>query len=130
MRHNQSRKALGADKVTCRSLSDGYDYSFHIDYRRAGDRTVDGIREAAAYLPEIRLFMEYKPSKTRVHCTLDSAAKALLLCYTGGSPNLAVTIHFGHSVYGGESRAEALAMVASSGFAYYVHINDNNGKWD
>jgi xylose isomerase len=123
-------KALGADKVTCCPLSDGYDYPFHTDYRKSWSRMVDVVREAAAYLPEIPLFMEYKPSETRVHCTLDSAAKALLLCDAVANPNLGVTIDFGHSVYGGESPAEALALVAVSGFPYYVHINDNNGKWD
>ena len=123
-------KALGADKVTCCPLSDGYDYPFHTDYRKAWTRMVDVVREAADHLPEIPLYMEYKPSETRVHCTLDSAAKALLLCEAVGSPNLGVTIDIGHSIYGGESPAEALAHVAMSGFPYYVHINDNNGKWD
>ncbi|MGO9895890.1 MAG: sugar phosphate isomerase/epimerase family protein [Bryobacteraceae bacterium] len=123
-------KALGADKVTCCPLSDGYDYPFHTDYRKAWSRMVDTVREAAEHLPEIPLFMEYKPSETRVHCTLDSAAKALLLCEAVGNPNVGVTIDIGHSIYGGETPAEALAHVAMSGFPYYVHINDNNGKWD
>jgi xylose isomerase len=123
-------KALGADKVTCCPLSDGYDYPFQTHYGKAWSRMVDVIREAAAYLPEVPLFMEYKPSETRVHCTLDSAAKALLLCDAVGNPNLGVTIDFGHSVYGGETPAEVLALVAASGFPYYIHINDNNGKWD
>jgi xylose isomerase len=123
-------KALGADKVTCCPLSDGYDYPFHTDYRKAWSRMVEVVREAADYVPEIPLFMEYKPSETRVHCTLDSAAKTLLLCQAVGSPHLGVTIDIGHSIYGGETPAEALAHVAQSGFPYYVHINDNNGKWD
>jgi xylose isomerase len=123
-------KALGADKVTCCPLSDGYDYPFHTDYRKAWSRMVDTVREAAEYLPEVPLFMEYKPSETRVHCTLDSAAKALLLCQAVGNPNLGVTLDIGHSLYGGENPAEALAHIAMSGFPYYVHINDNNGKWD
>jgi xylose isomerase len=123
-------KALGADKVTCCPLSDGYDYPFHTDYGKAWSRMVDVVREAATYLPEIPLFMEYKPSETRVHCTLDSAAKALLLCQAVGNPHLGITIDIGHSIYGGETPAEALALVAMSGFPYYVHINDNNGKWD
>jgi len=122
--------AVGADKVTCCPLSDGYDYPFHTDYGKAWTRMVEVVREAAAYLPEIPLFMEYKPSETRVHSTLDSAAKTILLCQAVGSPALGVTIDIGHSIYGGETPAEALAHVALSGFPYYVHINDNNGKWD
>ncbi len=122
-------RAIGADKVTCCPLSDGYDYPFHTHYLRAWERMVDGVREAAAHLPEIPLFMEYKPSETRVHCLLDSAAKALLLCEAVGG-NVGVTLDTGHSIYGGETPAEALAHCAMSGFPYYVHINDNNGRWD
>ena len=122
--------AIGVDQVTCCPLSDGYDYSFHTHYVRAWERMVDAVREAAVYRPEVTLFMEYKPSETRVHCLLDSAAKALLLCHAVGQENVGVTIDVGHSIYGGETPAEALAHVAMSGHPYYIHINDNNGKWD
>ena len=121
--------AIGVDRVTCCPLSDGYDYAFHTHYVRAWERMVDCVKEAAAHRPEITLFMEYKPSETRVHCLLDSAAKAILLCDAVGA-NVGVTIDTGHSIYGGETPAEALAHVAMSGHPYYVHINDNNGKWD
>jgi xylose isomerase len=121
--------AIGADRVTCCPLSDGYDYAFHTHYVRAWERMVDAVREGAAHRPEITLFMEYKPSETRVHCLLDSAAKTILLCDRVGG-NVGVTIDTGHSIYGGETPAEALAHVAMSGHSYYVHINDNNGKWD
>ncbi len=122
--------AIGADKVTCCPLSDGYDYSFHTHYIKAWERMVEVVREAALHRPEIPLFMEYKPSETRVHCLLDSGAKAILLADAVGTGNVGVTIDIGHSIYGGETPAEALAHVAMSGHPYYVHINDNNGKWD
>ena len=118
--------AIGADRVTCCPLSDGYDYAFHTHYVRAWERMVDCVREGAAHRPDITLFMEYKPSETRVHCLLDSAAKAILLCDRVAA-NVGVTIDTGHSIYGGETPAEALAHVAMSGHAYYVHINDNKG---
>jgi xylose isomerase len=121
--------AIGADKVTCCPLSDGYDYAFHTHYLRAWERMVDCVKEGAAHRPELPLFMEYKPSETRVHCTLDSAAKAMLLC-DAVDANVGITIDTGHSIYGGETPAEALSLVAASGHPYYVHINDNNGKWD
>jgi len=121
--------AIGADKVTCCPLSDGYDYAFQTHYLRAWERMVDCVKEAAAHRPELPLFMEYKPSETRVHCTLDSAAKAIMLC-DAVDANVGVTIDTGHSIYAGETPAEALAHVALSGHPYYVHVNDNNGKWD
>ncbi len=123
-------KAIGVDRVTCCPLSDGYDYSFHTHYVSAWRRMVDCVSEAADYAPEITLFMEYKPSETRVHCLLDSAAKTLLLCDAVGRKNVGITIDIGHSIYGGETPAEALSHVAMSGYPYYVHVNDNNGKWD
>lgn len=122
--------AIGADKVTCCPLSDGYDYSFQADYGKAWDRLVGAVRDAAAHRPEVPLFLEYKPSETRVHCTLDSAAKTLLLIGAAKAENLGVTLDIGHSIYGGETPAEAIALCAGSGVRYYVHINDNNGKWD
>jgi len=122
--------AIGADKVTCCPLSDGYDYSFQTDYGKAWGRMVDCVTAAASHRPEVPLFLEYKPSETRVHCTLDSAAKTLLLIRDAGLPNLGVTVDIGHSIYGGETPAEALAHCVRAGVPYYIHINDNNGKWD
>jgi len=122
--------AIGADKVTCCPLSDGYDYSFQTDYGKAWDRMIGSVRDAAAHRPDMPLFLEYKPSETRVHCTLDSAAKTLLLIGAAKTENLGITMDTGHSIYGGETPAEAIALCASAGVPYYVHINDNNGKWD
>ncbi len=130
MRAKDYAKAIGVDRVTCCPLSDGYDYSFHTHYISAWRRMVECVREAAVYLPEILLFMEYKPSETRVHCLLDSAVKTIQLCNSVATGNVGVTIDIGHSIYGGETPAEALAHVAMSGHPYYVHVNDNNGKWD
>ena len=41
-----------------------------------------------------------------------------------------MTLDFGHSVYGNENPAEALSLLAGSRFPYYIHINDNDGRWD
>jgi xylose isomerase len=121
---------LGVSKVTCCPLADGYDYSFHTHYARAWERMVESLLEAAGYRPEVALYIEYKPSETRVHCLVDSAVKALMLCSELESKRVGVTLDFGHSIYGGETPAEALAHIARSGFLYYIHINDNNGRWD
>lgn len=121
---------MGADKVTCAPLNDGYDYCFQTDYRRAWERMVEAVREAAEHRPEVPLYLEYKPSEPRVQCFLDSTAKTLLFFDAVDNENLGVTLDIGHAIYGGESPAEALVQVAMSGYPYYIHINDNNGKWD
>ncbi len=122
--------ALGAERVTCCPLSDGYDYAFQMHYGSAWDRMVEVVRTAASYRPEITLHLEYKPFETRVHNLLASAAKTILLCQMAGRKGLGVTIDIGHSTFGGEPPADSLMQVAAAGLPFYVHTNDNNGKLD
>lgn len=121
--------ALGADRVTCCPLSDGYDYAFQTHHTLAWQRMVEAVREAAAHLPKVTLFLEFKPWETRVQGLLTSSSKTILLCQAAGW-STGVTIDIGHSTFGGESPAHSLALVAAHGLPYYVHTNDNNGKWD
>ena len=43
---------------------------------------------------------------------------------------MGVTLDFGHSMYGSENPAEAVSLLEASPYKYYIHINDNDGKWD
>jgi xylose isomerase len=122
--------AVGADKVTCCPLGDGYEFSFQYDYAQTWKYLVETFGEAGSHNPEIPLFVEYKPSETRGHCFIDTAAKALCLLNDIQSKNMGVTLDFGHSMYGNENPAEAFVMLAESPYKCYVHINDNDGKWD
>lgn len=123
-------KLAGADKVTCCPLGDGYEFHFHADYAKAWKHLVETFGEAGGYLPEIPLFIEYKPAETRGRCFVDTAAKALLLLNDIGNDRMGVTLDYGHSLWGQENPAEAVARVAESRFPYYIHINDNDGRWD
>ncbi|MCU0376764.1 MAG: sugar phosphate isomerase/epimerase [Bacteroidales bacterium] len=125
-------RAVGAPHVTCCPLSDGYDILFQVNYRQAWNYMVDAIGEAADYLPEIPLFIEPKYSETRVHCQLDSTAKALLLLKEVGNPATGVTLDMGHSLQSQENPAQALVTIYESGFDAYIHTNDNDTKadWD
>jgi len=122
--------AVGADKVTCCPLGDGYEFSFQYDYAAAWKHLVETIGAAADYNRDIPLFIEYKPSETRGRCFVDTAAKALCLLNDIQSDTMGVTLDFGHSMYGNENPAEAVALLAESRHRYYVHVNDNDGKWD
>ena len=122
--------AVGADKVTCCPLGDGYEFSFQYDYAQTWKYLVETFGAAGDYKPEIPLFVEYKPSETRGRCFVDSAAKTLCLLNDIQNQKMGVTLDFGHSIYGNEHPAEAVVMLAESPYPYYIHINDNDGKWD
>lgn len=123
-------KVVGADKVTCCPLGDGYEFAFQYDYAVAWKNLVNSFAEAADHCKEIPLFVEYKPSETRGKCFIDTASKTLCLLNDIQGESLGVTLDFGHSIYGNENPAEALVHLAESKYPYYVHINDNDGKWD
>lgn len=121
---------LGADKVTCCPLSDGYDYLFQVDYQQAWKNMVSTFKQAARHRRDIRLFLEYKASETRVNCYLDTAAKTICMLRDIHEPNLGMTIDVGHALMAGETVAESICMAQSNGIPFYIHINDNNRRWD
>lgn len=121
---------IGADKVTCCPLSDGYDYLFQADYQQAWKNMVSTFKRAARHRKNIRLFLEYKGSETRVTCYLDTCAKTLCMIHDINEPNLGVTIDVGHALLAGETVAESVCLARQHGVPYYIHINDNNRKWD
>jgi xylose isomerase len=122
--------AAGADKVHCAPLNDGYDYLFQINYQAAWRNIEDSLREVCEHLPEIKLVIEYKESEPRVRCLVSNSYSMLTLCEQIGRENLGATIDIGHSLYGGENPTEALCNFARSRFPYYIHLNDNNRKFD
>ena len=121
---------IGAPRVTCCPLGDGFEFVFQEDYRAAWTRIVDCFGEAAEYRPEIPLMIEYKPKETRRHCYLNRAADTLVLVKEIGNNALGITMDYGHSIYAGEHPAETISMLHYSGHPYYVHINDNDKTWD
>jgi len=125
-------KAVGAPHVTCCPLNDGYDVLFQVNYRDSWVNMVDTVGEAAEYLPEIPLFIEPKYSETRVHCQLDSTAKALLLLKEVGNPETGITLDMGHSLQSQENPAQSLVTIYECGYEAYIHTNDNDTKadWD
>lgn len=121
---------IGADKVTCCPLGDGYEFSFQNDYALAWKHLIETFSEAGDYRREIPLYIEYKPSETRGRCFVDTAAKTLCLLNDIKIKEMGVTLDFGHSMYGNENPAEAVSLLEASPYKYYIHINDNDGKWD
>ena len=91
---------------------------------------IDSVAEAADYLPEIPLFLEYKIYETRVNCQLDSCAKTLVLLNNVQNKATGITIDFGHSLLAKENPAQMLALCEQSDVDYYLHTNDNDWNFD
>lgn len=123
-------KAIGVNQIQVCPLGDGYEFAFQADYAENWQYLKEAFSEVADYLPEITCFIEFKPSETRGTCFLSNAAKTVLLIKEIGKTGLGVTLDFGHAIYGGTNPAEELSIIHSAGIPYYVHINDNDGKWD
>jgi len=123
-------QSVGADKVTCCPLGDGYEFSFQLDYAEYWGNLIDSLSEAGHHNPDIPLYIEYKPSETRAKCFVNDTAKTILLLNEVDAPNMGVTLDFGHSIYGNENPAEAALLVDRSPYKLYVHINDNDARWD
>jgi xylose isomerase len=123
-------KKVGAPLVTCCPLSDGYDNLFQVDYPKAWRYLVDSVAEAADYLPDIPLYIEYKFNESRVHCHVDTCAKAILLIKEAKARNTGVTLDFGHSLIAHENPAQAISLCHETGIDFYLHTNDNDWNFD
>jgi len=123
-------RELGADYVKIWPGQDGWDYPFQVNHRQLWALAVDGMRELAGAHPDLRFAIEYKPREPRVKMTWDSAARTLLGIEQIGLDNVGVLLDFGHSLYGGESPADAAQLIIDHGRLYGMDVNDNLRGWD
>ena len=122
---------LGCGLVNIWNGQDGYDYHFQADYWQERDWLVEGLRECAAYRPEVRVSLEYKPKEPRNRSYLGTAAGTLLVAQEIGLPNVGVTIDVGHALVAYESVAESIALLSrAGGRLFHMHLNDNYRLWD
>lgn len=123
---------LGCPRITTCPLNEGQDYIFEIDYESAYCYFEETLREIAEYAKEIKISIEYKQSEPRVRSLLANAGETLAFCQNLGMDNVGVTLDFGHSIFAGESPAQALVMLARANKLFYIHLNDNDrvADWD
>jgi len=137
------REAIdGAKKVidllevfACSSLglwlgTDGFDYPFQIDYRRAWDLLLNSLAEIADYNPAVKIALEYKLKEPRQYILLGNAFQALYCIKALGRKNLGVTVDFGHALMAKENPAEVVSVLAQEGALFNVHFNDAYREWD
>jgi len=123
-------RELGCDYVKLWFGQDGWDYPFQVDHKTLWRHSIDGIGELAAQNPDLKFVIEYKPREPRVHMSYDSVARTLLGIEKMGVPNVGILLDFGHSLYGGESPADAAQLAIDHGRLFGMDVNDNFRSWD
>jgi len=123
-------RELNADYVKIWPGQDGWDYPFQVNHRQIWKYAKDGMRELASAHQDLRYVIEYKPREPRVKMLWDSAARSILGIQEIGLDNIGVLLDFGHSLYGGESPADAAQMLIDHGLLWGMDVNDNLRAWD
>ncbi|WP_432104318.1 TIM barrel protein [Streptomyces sp. bgisy091] len=123
-------RELGVDYVKIWPGQDGYDYPFQADYTDLWTKSVDALRELAAGYPDLKFAIEYKPREPRNRMVFSSVARTLLAIQDMGVDNVGVLLDFGHSLYGGETPAEAARLAIARDKLFAIDVNDNFRGWD
>ena len=121
---------FGAEYVKLWPGQDGWDYPFQVDHRTLWQHSLDGVGELASQNSDLKFVIEYKPREPRVKMSFDSVARTLLGIEKLGLPNVGILLDFGHSLYGGESPADAAQLAIDYGRLFGMDVNDNLRGWD
>lgn len=121
---------LGCNRITTCPLNDGTDYLFEMDYIKAYDYAAEAFSSACEHNSQIRICIEYKENDPRARCFFGTAGETASFCLLTGLDNLGVTLDFGHALYAGERPAQSAVLLSRARKLFYVHLNDNDGRWD
>jgi len=123
-------KKMGSSLVNLCPMGDGYDYLFQVDYFKAWQWLINGLKEVCSYRSDVKISLEYKKKEPRTNVYLSNVGKALWVCEKVKAENLGITVDFGHSLLAGENPAESIYLAAQDGRLFSVHLNDNFKDWD
>ena len=123
-------RRFGANYVKLWPGQDGWDYPFQVDHQELWKASMDGVGQLASENDDLKFVIEYKPREPRVHMSYDSVARTLLGIEKIGLPNIGILLDFGHSLYGGESPADAAQLAIDYGRLFGMDVNDNFRGWD
>jgi xylose isomerase len=121
---------LGADYVKLWPGQDGFDYPLQADHRALWELAIEGVRRVAGPHPDMKFAIEYKPKEPRVHIVFSDAARTLLAIDEIGLDNVGILLDVGHSLYAGESPADAVQLILRRGRLLGIDFNDNFRSWD
>ena len=123
-------RELGGSVITLWFENDGFDYPFEIDYEKDWKNLIEGLREVADYAPDLKISIEYKPFEEREFALVDSAGMTLYLIREVDRPNVGCTLDFCHMLMKHDNPSFGLALAASKGKLFGLHMNDGYGRKD
>lgn len=123
-------KELGGSVITLWLENDGFEYPFQMDYEKGWKQIVEAIREVADYAPDMKYSIEYKPYEERSFAMVDSTGMTMYLINEVDRPNVGCTLDFCHMLMKHDSPSYGLALAASKGKLFGLHMNDGYGCKD
>jgi xylose isomerase len=121
---------LQCHRITTCPLNEGADTLFEVDYVKVYDYAAETFSAACAHNRNIRICIEYKLSDPMARCIFGTAGETASFCHLTGADNLGATLDTGHALYANERPAQSAALLARARRLFYVHLNDNDGRWD
>ena len=121
---------FGTDRVTTCPLNEGADTPFEMDYIRGYDYALETFSAACAHNRDVRLCIEYKKNDPMARCLVGTAGETAAFCMLTGADNLGATFDIGHALIAEERPAQSAVLLHKANRLFYVHLNDNDGRWD
>ena len=121
---------LGCSRVTTCPLNEGTDNPFEADFNRLYDCAAETLATACAHNRDVLVCLEYKKNDPRTRCLIGSAGETAAFCLMSGADNLGATLDIGHAIQAEENPSQSAILLARAKRLFYVHLNDNDGRWD
>lgn len=121
---------LGGNVITLWLENDGFDYPFQMDYEYCWKQVVEAVREVADYAKDMKFSIEYKPFEERNFAMVDSTGMTMYLITEVDRENVGCTLDFCHMLMKHDSPSYGLALAASKGKLFGLHMNDGYGFQD
>jgi sugar phosphate isomerase/epimerase len=121
---------LGGDRIYFFLGQDGCDYSLEVDYEDAWNWLAECIHTIATHRRDIKICLEYKPFEPRRHIFFGNAGSALHLMEQVKEENVGILFDAGHALLAKENLGESIYLLHRAGRLFYVHFNDNHGRFD
>lgn len=125
-------RELGGSDVVLWLGSDGFDYSFQMNYPKAWAQELYWIGKTADYAAEkdIRISIEYKPFEPRKNSLMGDFGLTLSAVQKLGRKNLGITCDVCHMLMANEYPASLIAIALEQKCLFGLHLNDGYGKGD